>query len=58
MFFLRKYKPQTPGTRHRVNNIQFENLKKQKHFFFINHGIPVQGEIKQVKLLFDIKVLF
>lgn len=43
MFFLRKYKPQTPGTRHRVNNIQFENLKKQKHFFFYKSRYSCAG---------------
>lgn len=34
MFFLRKYKPRSPGTRNRIVSLQFDFLKKQKFLFF------------------------
>lgn len=35
MFFLRKYKPRSPGTRNRIVSLQFDYLKKQKFPFFL-----------------------
>lgn len=46
MFFLRKYKPRSPGVRHRIVGLQVDNLKKQKHFFFYKARYNCSGRNK------------
>lgn len=43
MFFLKKFKPRTPGTRNRISRVYFEFLKIQKHHFFMKKRYHQSG---------------